>query len=456
MLRSALATLVLAAFVTCGGAAPVLSDEIDLSRLAVAPNPRLGLAFPGGRTAYYPLIARAGIGVVRISVAWDRVEPSRGRFDWVGLDARVRALQDNGLEPFMTFESDAEWATAPETRRVKNARPLSPGDWERFVRAVVERYDADGRNDMPGLGRRVRYWQAANEWMSDENRSGGWVGRAEDLVAYIRVAHDAVKAADPDALFVLGGLAAFNADVLLVARGGMDMTVRQKWSEDSETVLTVEDMRGPEVATIIDERVLPVFAQSPYDVADVHLYGPETRDAARIAFVRALSGRPVLSSECGGPSLDYGGRYTPEAHFRAVVERNLGVLAAGAKFCLWFLLGEDPEATYGNRRTALYTREARPKPGVFAYRMLARLLDPDTVVEQAGGDLFTLRRRGEETLWIGWGAGAESVRQRAAEGGGEAFCLRDPDSGVLDSDPERCRPEALAVGGRNLSALFAP
>lgn len=429
--------------------------EIDLSKLDVTPNPRLGLAFPGSRTEYYPLISGAGIGIARISVAWGRVEPREGRFDWRGLDSRVAALQANGIEPFLTFESNADWATVPATRRVRNARPRDPATWERFVRTVVDRYDSDGRNDMPGLDGRVRYWQAANEWISDENGSGGWVGSADDLVAYVRSAHDAVKAEDPDAIFVLGGLAAFNVDVLTVARGGLDMTVRQKWDAGSETVLTVRDMRGPEIARIIDRRVLPVISRSPYDFAAVHLYGPEARDAGRIGFVRALTGRPVLSSECGGPSLDYGGRYTPEDHFRAVVERNLGVWAAGAEFCLWFLLGEGPGATFGNRRTALYTRDAEPKPGVFAYRMLARVIDMSTSVARTGTDLFTLRRGGGETLWIGWNGGAAAARDLAMRNGAEVLCLEDARSGRLGGDPDRCDENALVLGGHNLSTLLA-
>lgn len=436
--------------------AAAAAGSIDLSRIAGAPNPRLGLAFPGSRTEHYPLIARAGIGVARISVSWGRVEPRPGAFDWAGLDARVSALQALGIDPFLTFESASDWATAPETRRVKNARPRDPAAWARFVRAVVDRYDADGRNDMPGLRSRIRYWQAANEWISDRNRSGGWVGETEDLIAFIRTAYDAVKAEDPDALFVLGGVAAFNLDVLLVARGGREMTVRQTWGEGSETVLTVADMRGPEIAEIIDDRVLPVLARSPYDIADAHLYGPEARDAARIAFLRDLTGRPVLSAECGGPSLDYGGRYTPEAHFRAVVERNLGALAAGARFCLWFMLGEGPGTTFGNSRTALYTAAAQPKPGVFAYRMLSRLIGPSTRIEKAGPGLFALRRGDGEALWIGWGAGAAHARGRAAQIGGVALCLADARAGRLSVKAEDCDPADPVLAGRAPGRLLAP
>lgn len=438
--------------------APALSaaaQDVVLSQIVGAPNPRLGLAFPGGRTEFYPLIAQAGIGVARVSAAWARVEPTNGRVDWSGLDRRVLALQKLGVEPFLTFESNAAWATARDSQGVKNARPVDLADWERFVHAVVERYDADGLDDTPGLLRPVRYWQAANEWISDRNRSGGWVGETDALVAYVERAHDAVKAAAPDAVFVMGGIAAFNIDVLLVARGGLALDVRQKWSETSETVFTISDMRGPEIAKIIDDRVLPVLRRAPYDVAAVHLYGPEDRDAARIAFMRDLTGKPVLSSECGGPSLDYGGVYTPRAHFNAVIERNLGVLATGAEFCLWFLLGEGPGATWGNRRTALYTSAAEPKPGVFAYRLLSRLLGAATHVEKVDDALFALREDGGDAFWIGWGASATAARDRAIAAGGETLCLSDPVDGTMSAARSDCAAGDLVLGGRDLVTLLA-
>lgn len=437
---------------------PAAAGTINLDRMAASPNPRLGLAFPGSDTRHYPAIAQAGIGIARLSVAWARVEPSRGRFDWSGLDGRIAALQASGIEPFLTFESDAEWATDSATRRVRNALPSAMEDWRRFVTAVVERYNGDGRSDMPGLAGRVRYWQVANEWISDKNRSGGWAASTADLVEYIRTAHGAVKAGDPKAIFVLGGLAAFNMDVLLVARGGQEFTVRQKWDDHRETVLGLPEMRGLEVTSIIDSHVLPVLREAPYDVADVHLYGPESRDDARIAFLQELTGRPVLSAECGGPSLDYGGSYSPERHFLAVIERNLRVFAAGGRFCLWFLLGEDPSATYGNRYTALYTREAKAKPGVFAYRMLSRLIDPRTAVTKATGepDLFDLHRGDGTHVRIGWNRAAAQVRAFVRDTGAEAYCLEDATRGRLTSELDQCDGAALMVAGRNLSALLAP
>ena len=286
------------------------------------------------------------------------------------------------------------------------------------------------------------------------------MGSGGDLVAYVNAAHDAAKAADPDIIFVLGGLAAFNLDVALVALGRADLPVRQKWSATSETVLTRAEMQGPQVEQILRERVLPLLQNGRFDMADVHLYGPEDRDPARIDLVRELTGKPVLSSECGGPSLDYGGEYTPEGHFIAVIHRNLGVLGSDAAFCLWFRLGEGDGTTFGNQYTALYDRKPAPKPGVFAYKLLARLLDGTAEVRPLDGEGFEIDRGDGRRFRLAWGSGSRAVQDWANERSMEAYCLADATSGhlvrVSGGDGGTCSDGGFVVAGPEVSRVLAP
>ncbi|MCE6953149.1 hypothetical protein LAZ40_22205 [Cereibacter sphaeroides] len=434
----------------CGAAA----QTIDLSRLVVEPNPRIGLSFPGSQVRYYPYMAGAGVGVARIAVTWQLIEPERGRYNWRGLDERVGALLALGIRPFLTFESKSDWGTRPETSKVKNGDPTDLGLWTGFVGRVTERYDGDGRDDMPGLKGRVVHYQAANEWESPTNPSGGWIGSGAALIAYINATHDAVKAADPQAVFVLGGIASFNLDVLLVALDRADFRVQQRWSEASTTVFDRDRIKSPDIAALIDERVMPVLREARYDIADAHLYGPEERDAARLALLAELSGRPVLSAECGGPSRDYGDDYTPEGHFLAAVHRHLNVLASGGAFCLWFRLGEDDKTTWGNRFTALYTNDARPKPGVWAFRMLARLLGPDVLPHPLPSGGFELRGSGDPVR-LAWGEGAADVLDWAARGSTPAWCLIDPVQGTLAPVGADCAPGAFIVAGSDVARLLS-
>lgn len=75
-------------------------------------------------------------------------------------------------------------------------RPSDVAKYQRWVRAVVERYDGDGVDDMPGLETPIKHWQVDNE---PPRRREGYV----DLV---RITSQAVKKADPTAKVLIGGL----------------------------------------------------------------------------------------------------------------------------------------------------------------------------------------------------------------------------------------------------------
>ncbi|WP_415893027.1 hypothetical protein ACMXYN_00600 [Neptuniibacter sp. PT8_73] len=365
------------------------AETFDLKQMSVPVSNSLGLAFPGNDAKNYHYVQKAGIGVVRLSVSWKHVQSQSGRFNWDGLDSRIITLQKLGLEPFLTFESNAKWATTKATHVVGNALPKNNVQWIRFIEAVVERYNYDGQNDAPGLKKPVIYYQAANEWISNKNRSGGWASSTQNLVNYINSAYETVKKTDPNAVFVLGGLAAFNLDVMLLAEGMARFDVLQRWNEKSSTKYTIREAKAAKVVNIINNHVRTVLKQSKYDMADVHLYGPVSRDGLRINLIAnesSLSVEKIVSTECGGPSLDYNDNYKPEDHFYAVLHRNLNVLSQGSKFCLWFGLGEAMVTTWGNRKVPLFDKSRKAKPGYYGYKFLAYLFDGEDVKVQSLGD----------------------------------------------------------------------
>lgn len=449
-LISALTMLVLAAIPARLTAEPQLWD------LKVTPSPRLGLAFPGADPKYYGLISDMGIGVVRISAAWARVEPREGQFNFRGLDARVRGLQTHGLAPFLTFEPNAKWA-ADHTDKVKNGTPRDMAQWTRFIRAVVDRYDGDGQNDMRGLRAPVRYYQTANEFLSPTNRSGGWAGSNAALLAFADATYMAVKAEDPNAQLVQGGVASFNADIALLALRNAQFTLQQRWSASSKTVFDRRNLQSPDVQNALQKRFLPMLQQTRYDIGSVHLYGPETRDAARLALFQDLTGRPVISTECGGPTLDYDGSYTGQDHYRAVLHRNLNVWAAGSQFCLWFGLGEAIKSTFGNAKVQLYDKKGRAKPGTQAYRLLARLAPHLRRIQAQGAHGFALTTdRGP--VWVAIGeAGLRDLAQVVPQT--PAICInnaakRDTVSTNWGQLHQTCKSDGITLAGAALFSLL--
>ena len=75
-------------------------------------------------------------------------------------------------------------------------RPKDPGEYSRWVKAAVERYDGDGKDDMPGLKIPAKHWQVDNE--PPHGREG-----YADLV---RITSKAIKEVDPESKVLIGGL----------------------------------------------------------------------------------------------------------------------------------------------------------------------------------------------------------------------------------------------------------
>ncbi|WP_162685503.1 hypothetical protein [Roseovarius amoyensis] len=445
-------SLALAVTLLGSGAAPAQQDASAIFDVQARITPQLGLAFPGADPALYRYVADAGIGVVRIDAAWKHIEPAPGQFEFRALDRRIAGLQQLGLTPFVTFTSDAEWAVMPATKHLNNATPRDPEAWSRLVARVVERYDGDGADDMPGLRGAVRYWQAANEFMGVNNTAGGWGGSSEELLAYVNLAHDAVKAANPDAIFVLGGLSVFTIDAAAIVLGA-DMGLQQEHEAGKIRHISRSDLMAGPMREMFENRLKRVLSEARYDIADAHLYGPESRDPARIKALKQLSGHPVLSSECGGPALTYGGGYTGHRHYVSVIERNLNALAGGMRFCLWFGLGEEVNSTWGNSRVQLYDQNRRPKPGVAAYRLLSRLLPAGAGVRRIGDSrafeiAYDDGRRSHVTL------GRAAAATLAATQGGDAMaiCVNDAERRQATLMPlsaaiHNCSEDAVVVSG---------
>jgi len=414
-----------------------MANDSYLDNLVVSPHPRLGISFPGPRVDYYSAISSGGMGVARISVAWKFREPAPGQYDWAALDQRIVELQTLGVDPFLTFESNADWGTRPETHGITNGTPIDLADWTAFVTATVDRYDADGWHDAPGLLRPVRFYQAANEWDSPNNKAGGWLGTPDELVEFVNATYSSVKAQLPSAIFVLGGMMPGNLDALVLNRGLADYDTSYRKDPEAPFVTTpASSFRSKEVDAIILQ-VEQMLAQMNFDVMDLHLYGPAKRDPLRIQAARDLVGStvPMLSAECGGPSMHYQD-YAPEDHFMAVVERNLLILDAGLEYCLWYRLGEGTGTSFGNSRTALFDETGVAKPGYAAYKWLSYILQDMTSVERGAGNVFTIHRQGRPPLIVAWAEDGQAMglMNLPAEVTGTIMRITDPVTGAYEQE----------------------
>lgn len=157
-------------------------------------------------------------------VNWGKIEkrpPRDGRhaYDWTDLDGAVAAWQRNGVNAMMSLRFHSPWAMAPKTdkefvylkglpKQVALAasdylpKPEHWQDFRRYVSALVERYDGDGKDDMPGLLFPVLHYQVGNEYYNEVF----WAGTAEEYGQILREFARAARAACPDVQIILSGI----------------------------------------------------------------------------------------------------------------------------------------------------------------------------------------------------------------------------------------------------------
>jgi Tol biopolymer transport system component len=142
-------------------------------------------------TAY--LVRDMGFTWAKGYVNWETVEPEKGNFRWIDPDNVVNAYEAYGLKILLRVHGTPAWARPPDTQLSYPAN--DPRDFADFITVLATRY---------------RGRVAAYEIWNEENLNYEWGYRQPDPAEYtplLRAAYQAIKAADPEAVVLSGGLA---------------------------------------------------------------------------------------------------------------------------------------------------------------------------------------------------------------------------------------------------------
>ncbi|MBU2560342.1 hypothetical protein KKA03_05555 [archaeon] len=163
--------------------------------------------------------------------AWQWIENEKGVFFFDFADRWVHMAQDSNVAILGTIWPYADWdqETCREDSCVVTGRdqfcadnrfdyiggklpnwrcaPCDTDDYKNFVRTVVERYDGDGVDDMPGLLLPIKHWEISNEPEMQGEDLTFFIGRPEEYVEILKGGYEAVKEACPDCTVVQGGAA---------------------------------------------------------------------------------------------------------------------------------------------------------------------------------------------------------------------------------------------------------
>lgn len=157
-------------------------------------------------TGLAPVYATSGVTWAKTRLeafGWGNVERSapvggKHTYDWSCTDSLVREYQQAGLVNLHSYTSPrSAWGSvdaATDPPRDIMPKPQLLADYGAWIEALVERYDGDGVDDMPGLLAPVKRWVVGGEW------TGFWpTGNADDYLKLLEVSRAAILRADPTA-----------------------------------------------------------------------------------------------------------------------------------------------------------------------------------------------------------------------------------------------------------------
>ncbi len=337
------------------------------ARLAAA----LGARVVRGHTFNFPYVSWQGLK--------DQPEEIRQMDQW------VTAVQGEGLIPIGMV---SPW---PGNRTGNYTERYVPEDlkgYRAYVRALVERYDGDGNDDMPGLKAPVRYWEIDNE---------------PDL-KNTTLPIDPVRKYDPStfctpqqyATVLLASSAAIR-DAYPGARilnGGLYRPAAESTWAWMDELLAIDGVRAS------------------FDILSLHTYSDESGRVVNgiHAMRQRINDRPVWITEISVPSRG------PEGRGQAYQARMVAALiaraaAAGASALLWHSLADpDPAERTEDRGYSLLQVAKEPegeqkkeeKPAGAVFRNLSVLLNEHSLNGAAEGEPGQVRLvDGSVILWEG-------------------------------------------------------
>jgi hypothetical protein len=325
---------------------------------SAAARPTFGvdaLDFP--TAAGYRAVDAAGGRVVRLSIFWQKVEPTASSPpSWSSYDAAFAAAASAGIRILPLLHGSAPWVNSNFQQPPLGAAWKEEA-WMHFVQEFAARYGHDGlfwklHPTLPYLP--PEYWEVWNE----PNLRYFWGGRPQPgkYLTLLRITGEALRAGDPSALVSVGGLFEH-------ARHGF----------------------GLRASDFLNRLYRRAGDANYFDAVALHPYGTKPRDVlTNVKLSRSVMRRhadgatPILVTEVGWAVRGLGLSRSP---FKATLRqqahrltRSFDLLAArpalGVPLVLWFSLQDGPENLW-IVKMGLFNRAGQPRPAWYAFARVA-------------------------------------------------------------------------------------
>lgn len=345
---------------------PLISSKSKTCASNVASTP-FGLQMYSNTSkssSYHSELIASSASWVRVYVNWAEAEPintTPDKFDWSKADLALGAALNGCLNMLAVITAPPSFAYLHPPTYSEVINPNNLDDFAEFVQALVERYDGDGVSDAPGSPV-VKDWEFFNEpdGLSAPN-ADNWGDHGTEYAAMLATVYPVVKAANPQAKVVFGGMA------------------YDWWKE------TTPD--GPFSRAFLDD-VLKAGGGANFDVMNFHyypLFGHNWTTSNRTGFVEKAAAirtklqgysltKPVIATEIGwhnNPSQNPPS--TDETQIRYITILFVQTMAANIDYSIWWTLYDAGEPYLD---TGLVTNADPPvrKPGFWAFFHLSQEL----------------------------------------------------------------------------------
>ena len=145
---------------------------------------------------------------------WNNIEKEKGIFSWDKADKYVTYAQNHNQKTIATIWPYSNWeqksckrkkGRSPFGKRFTKylSKPCSMENYKTFLLALVDRYDGDGQNDMPGLTKPIIHWEIMNE---PEFRMF-FKGTEDEFVEIFNFSSKLIKSKQKDAVIIMAGAA---------------------------------------------------------------------------------------------------------------------------------------------------------------------------------------------------------------------------------------------------------
>jgi hypothetical protein len=310
---------------------------------------------------------------------WGHIEPEKGRYNWREIDEYLQLTQAFSFATLATIWPFAEWDQAGwgdagdtsvifEKELGKGRRkPHDMDAYRKYVSALVERYDGDGIDDVPGLIYPVKYWEAGNEPGLQEGFDTFFVGSPEDYLEVLKTTYQAVKEADPEAMVLHAGMAGPCED-----RASFWRPVYEKGSDYFD------------IANIHSVEVIHAFSVVPDFVILLSEYSIN---------------KPIWVTE-----VQHSSAIGLEEHAYSITKSYISAFASGADRIFYTMFNIPDFAPEHHKIAALIVEGDKKRPGYYALKTMVSKLDPFTSVEKLTEGQYKFMVDGEP-VYVLWGSG---------------------------------------------------